>query len=205
VRQRRPWHITCKLLLPADALRVDSRGIGALTGGSMTMTTENLVAQIAGSLKAAKAAVEGLTGVFRRLAQEHGELTALMLRVNRSRDPELRAKLFPTIRQELLSHERGEVEVVYAALEKPLETQSIVAQHRQEMVELEKLLEQLCNLAYDDPAWDTSFAALTECVQRHAAEEEQAFFPTAQRILGASASRELLLRYEAVKDGYPLR
>jgi hypothetical protein len=30
-------------------------------------------------------------------------------------------------------------------------------------------------------------------VQRHAAEEEQAFFPTAQRVLGAAASRALLL------------
>jgi Hemerythrin HHE cation binding domain len=169
------------------------------------MTSESLVAQIAGSLQAAKARVEGLTGVFRKLAQEHGELSALMLRVSRSRDVALRERLLPTIRQQLLSHERGEIEVVYAALEEPLETQGIVAQHRQEVVELDKMLEQLCNLECADPAWASAFAALTECVQRHAAEEEQEFFPTAQRVLGGATARELSLRYHAIKEGYSQR
>lgn len=168
-------------------------------------TSKDLVARIAGSLKAAAAAVEGLTGVFRTLAQEHGEMTALMLRVNRSRDPALRAELFPALRQALWLHERSEIGAVYSALERALETQRIVAQHHPEAAELEQLLERLDRMQYDDPAWGTAFAALTECAQRHAADEEREFFPAAQRVLGASASRELLHRYAALKEGYQFR
>jgi hemerythrin superfamily protein len=152
-----------------------------------------------GGVKAAKATLEGLTGVFRHLAQEHGEVTALLLRVKMSSDPKVRAELFPTIRKELLSHERGEVEVVFAAMELHTALRPMVAQHRQEAAELEKLLEQLSSLPYDDQVWVTTFAAMVDTVQRHALEEENEIFPTAERVLGEDAAKALLPRFESVK------
>jgi hypothetical protein len=62
-----------------------------------------------GAVKATKAKIKGLTGVFERLSREHGEVMALLLRVKASSHPEVRAELFPKIRAELLSHEKGEL------------------------------------------------------------------------------------------------
>jgi Hemerythrin HHE cation binding domain len=170
----------------------------------MVTATQKIASQVMGGMKATKATLEGLTGVFRKLAQEHGEVTALLLRVKASADPKLRAELFPVIRKELLGHERGETEVVYAALEIPAETQAIVAQHRQEAVELEKLLDQLTTLDYADEMWATTFAAMVDTVQRHVAEEEGEFFPAGQRVLGSDVAEQLQARYEDVKASFTL-
>jgi hemerythrin superfamily protein len=168
----------------------------------MVTAAQKVASQVMGGMKATKATFEGLTGVFRHLAKEHGEVTALLLRVKASSDPKLRAELFPVIRNELLGHERGETEVVFAALEVPAETQAIAAQHRQEAVELEKLLEQLSHLDYADAQWVTTFEAMVDTVQRHAKEEEEQFFPTAQRVLGSDVAEQMQARYEDVKAAY---
>jgi hemerythrin superfamily protein len=170
----------------------------------MVSTPEKIASKAMGGMKAAKATIEGLSGVFRHLAQEHGEVTALLLRVKMSSDPKVRIELFPTIRKELLGHERCELDVVYPAMEPHAELQQMVAQHRQEAAELEKLLEQLVALDYRDEAWMTTFASMVDTIQRHTQEEENQIFPAAQRVLGDEESEALLPRFEAVKNAAPL-
>src|SRR5579884_4353382 len=80
---------------------------------SMPTRTEQIASKAMGAMKVAKATVKGLGGVFRKLSQEHGEVTALLMRVKRSSDVEVRRSLFPDIRRELLCHEKAELEVVY--------------------------------------------------------------------------------------------
>lgn len=170
----------------------------------MVSTPEKIASTAMGGMKAAKATVEGLTGVFRHLAQEHGEVTALLLRVKMSSDPKVRIELFPTIRKELLSHERGELDVVFPAMEPHDELKQMVAQHRQEAAELEKLLEQLVALDYHDDAWMTTFSGMVDTIQRHTQEEESQIFPAAQNALGDDEANALLPRFEAVKKSVQL-
>jgi len=159
---------------------------------------EEAASKTMGKLNEGKAALAGLKGVFRHLAEEHGEVTALLLRVKTSSDVDVRAKLFPEICKELLSHEKGELRVIYPALREHPDTQSIAEEHELEAGQLETLLEQLSGIGYDNPSWKTSFDALVEMVKLHTSEEEKHWFPAAQKALG-ERTEQLLSLYERAK------
>ena len=165
----------------------------------MPNPVENLASKAMGAMKGGKAALEGLSGVFRKLAQEHGEVAALLMRVKSSSDPKVRADLFPTIRKELLSHEKGEMTIVYPAFREFPETIDIAEKHDREAGALRNQLELLNTTVYDDPSWMTQFDALVDLVQRHVSEEEHDFFPKGQKVLG-DRSDELQKEFEEVKS-----
>jgi len=58
----------------------------------MPNPAEELASKAMGAMKVGKATIEGLTGIFRKLAQEHGEVSALLMRVKSSSDPQVRAE-----------------------------------------------------------------------------------------------------------------
>ena len=58
----------------------------------MTNPLEEIASRAMGAAKGVKATFAGLTGVFKQLAEEHGEVSALLLRVKNSKDPEVRAE-----------------------------------------------------------------------------------------------------------------
>ena len=165
----------------------------------MPNPVENFASKAVGTVKSAKAAIEGLSGVFRKLAQEHGEVSALLVRVKHSSDPEVRSTLFAEIKQQLLAHEKAELKAVYPVLMEHVDTQQIAARHHQEAADLEQMIVELDALSVRDASWQARFAALADTVQRHAAEEEQQFFPRAERVLGEGVASALLPRYEAAK------
>jgi hemerythrin superfamily protein len=160
---------------------------------------ENIASKAVGKLKSAKASVEGLSGVFRKLAQEHGEVAALLMRVKHSSDPGVRSTLFTTIRKELLAHEKSELKAVYPVLMENADTQQIATHHNQEAAQLEQMIAELTALDVGDAGWQTKFEALADTVQHHAKEEEEQFFPQAQRVLGEAVADALLPRYENAK------
>jgi hemerythrin superfamily protein len=165
----------------------------------MPNRVENIASKAVGKLKSAKAAVEGLSGVFRRLAQEHGEVTALLMRVKHSSDPKVRSTLFATIKKELLAHEKSELKAVYPVLLEHPDTQQIAAHHNQEAAQLEQMITELAALDAGDASWQAKFEALADTVQHHATEEEEQIFPQAQRVLGEGVPDALLAAYEKTK------
>jgi hemerythrin superfamily protein len=150
----------------------------------MTNPAEELASKAMGAVKMGKATIEGLTGIFKKLAQEHGEVSALLMRVNSSSDPQVRAELFPKIRAELLSHEQGEMTVLYPAYREFPETAAIADKHDREAGQLQKMIEAVSTTEYQDPNWATRFDALVDLVKRHVAEEEEDIFPKGQKALG---------------------
>src|SRR5262245_17529982 len=82
--------------------------LGQLRGQNMTSKIEEMAAKAVGVAKAAKATLEGFDGVFRHIVQEHGEVSALLMRLKLSSDPDTRRELWSDIRKELLSHEQAE-------------------------------------------------------------------------------------------------
>ena len=143
--------------------------------------------------------VSGLLGVFSRLAQEHSELTNLMLKLRMSSDLELREQLFPTVRDAVLCHERAETQVVYLAMSKKEQTRLIAAKHRRTAGELETLVDRLCALDYSSASWESTFALLFDAFEQHTIEEESYYFPIAQRVLGEAKAQALLEQYEAAR------
>jgi len=167
----------------------------------MSNPVESAASKVMGAAKDVKATFKGLTGVFKHLMEEHGKVAALLKRVNGSSDEKVRAELYPTIRKELLAHEKGEVDAVYPVLAQFAETRGIAAQHDSEASELKAAIAAVDALAFNDPSWGPEFERLVKLVERHVAEEESDFFPKAQDVLGENEAKALLPRFEAAKQG----
>lgn len=161
----------------------------------MPTRTETIASKAMGAMKMAKATVKGLGGVFRKLSQEHGEVTALLMRVKRSTDVEVRRSLFPDIRRELLAHEKGELEVVYPAFRQYPELVKIADEHQAEAGQMEQVIQQLSSTDYADASWGRMFERLVDLVTKHASEEEDDYFPKASRVMGDEEPDVLEKRY----------
>lgn len=168
----------------------------------MTNPIEEMTSKGMGKAKAAKASVKGLKGVFKQLAEEHGEVSALLKRVSMSNDPSVRAELFPKIRKELLSHERGELDELYPLLRQHDETRQMAQDHDSEANEMEALLAQLQAERVEAPQWGENFSRLADIVEHHAREEENEYFPRAQEVLGEQKAVELEQRYLSAKQAF---
>ncbi len=166
----------------------------------MPNSLEEAASKTMGTIKAVKATVKGLSGVFKKLMQEHGEVSALMKRVSVSADEAVRRELYPTIRKELLSHEKGELSAVYPVLSQHAETLEIAEQHAREASELDAAIKVLDALDLAGSEWVPAFEHLFTLVKRHVDEEESEFFPKAQRTIGEQQAKALESRYEAAKD-----
>ena len=166
----------------------------------MPSTFEEAASKTMGTIKVVQATVRGLSGVFKRLMQEHGEVSALMRRVSLSTDESVRRDLYPTIRKELLSHEKGELNAVYPVLGQHAETLEMAEQHAREASELDAAIKALDALDLAGSEWAPAFEHLFMLVKRHVDEEEREFFPKAQATIGDQQAKVLESRYEAAKD-----
>lgn len=165
----------------------------------MPNQVEKIASEVMGAVKSAKASFEHLTGVFKELTREHGEVSALLSRVKMTSDPEVRRNLFPTIREKLLAHEKGELSEVYPVFRRYPELAPFAEQHEREAGALERMLEQLSVTGYAEPAWANTFKELVSAVQSHVKEEENEFFPAASKTLGKEMTEEMKTRYLATK------
>jgi hypothetical protein len=166
----------------------------------MPHRTEKVVSEVMGAAKSAKAKLEGLQGVFQHLMREHGEVTALLLRVKASTDPKVRAEFFPLIRQELLSHEIGELADVYPVFAEYPALAEFAEEHEEDASELEERIDLVTETPYDDERWAPRFAELVDLVSAHVEDEEERYFPAASKVIGRQQSEEMLSRFEETKE-----
>jgi hemerythrin superfamily protein len=164
----------------------------------MPNNTDMLISKGKGMIKGMKARLDGVVGIFRTLAEQHSEVEALLNRVKR--DAARRRDLWPTIRGELRSHERAEVQELYPVLREQEPTRSLAEQHDAEAGDLERLIARLDATETSSDAWGTMFDELAEAVVAHAREEETVIFPLAQSLLGHARAKELDERFLAAKQ-----
>jgi hypothetical protein len=164
----------------------------------MTTKPEEMASKVMGGAKAAKATLEGFDGVFRHLVREHGEVSALLLRLKASSDPEKRRELWPTIRKELLSHEQGEKREVYPTLRTEAETRPMADEHDKDAGDMEEAIAELTAVAVDSDQWQPTLERLITMVQEHVRDEEEEYFPIADRVF-KDRSDDMLARFEKAK------
>lgn len=157
---------------------------------------DSLLSKGAGKMHGVRARLDGLVGVFQTLAEEHGEVSALLKRLQER--PEKQPELWPTIRRELLSHERAEQRVVYPVLLRHPETQIFAEQHEQEATQLEAMIERLDRATIDE--WPSLYNQLVDTVIHHAKEEESEIFPIARQVIGDATAKDLDDRFLAAKQ-----
>lgn len=163
----------------------------------MPTSMDHLIAKGTGAVHSLEARLHGLTGVFRVLAEQHGEAGALLERVKA--DPDKRMALWPTIRQELTSHEKGELATVYPVLRQFAETRPMADRHDAEAGELSSLIERIDQTSPSSDEWSRFFEQLVTMVEDHVEEEEREIFPEAQKVIGADRAEELAPRFLAAK------
>lgn len=150
--------------------------------------------------KASQATFQGLTGVFKHLVQEHGEVSALLNRLAHTSDAGTRARLYPEIRRKLLAHERAEASEVYAALAEHEMTVRLATAHEDQLHRIESVISELdrCDVASTD--WERGVNLLVQAVEQHVFDEEGDYFPRAQNVIGDASAQALQERYEAKKQ-----
>ncbi len=166
----------------------------------MPNSVQKAAAKTMGTVEGAKARLQGLSGVFKKLMQEHREVSALMKRVSMSSEETVRRELYPTIRRELLCHEKAELSAVYPVLSQHSETSEIAEIHARDASELDAAIQALDALDFSGKEWVPGFEHLFGLVKRHVEEEEGEFFPKAQKALGDEQAEVLESRYEAAKE-----
>ena len=151
-----------------------------------------------GKVKAVKARLSGLVGVFKTLAEQHGEVTVLLERAKSSN--EKFAELWPTIRRELLSHEQAELRELYPVLRADAATRELADHHDAEAAELEQLIRAIDELAIGSPERAPMYQRLIDAVRDHAREEESHIFPRAQEAMGKPRAEALEARLLTAKQ-----
>jgi hemerythrin superfamily protein len=164
----------------------------------MTTSMDKIVSTGKGKLKGVKARLDGLTGIFKTLTAEHGEVSALLERAKDS--VERRAELWPTIRAQLLSHERGEIRELYPVLRSMDATAELADHHDAEAKDMEDMILDLDHLPITTDAWGLLFDQLADAVLHHAEEEETEMFPQAQAALGEALTQELDAKFRLTKQ-----
>lgn len=155
----------------------------------MPTRTDELLSQGMGKAKAVKARLSGLVGVFNKLAEQHGQVSAMLKRVQGNQDK--RTELWPTIRKDLLAHERAELRTVYPELKLHDMTKLMAEDHDREAVELEELIHKIDGALMTSDEWGRLFDDLVDMIQRHVQEEEKSIFPKALETIGPQRAREL--------------
>lgn len=148
-------------------------------------------------IKAGEATFQGLTGVFRLLVEEHGEIWVLLKRAAHSSDLEVRSRLYPEIRRRLLAHERAEIAELYSELSQHEMTVRLAVGHQDQVRHLEAVLSELDGLDVASPEWERAMELLVQTVEQHVFDEEGDYFPRAQSVLGEERAKALTERYEA--------
>ena len=151
-----------------------------------------------GKVKEVKARLSGLVGVFATLAEQHGEVAALLESAKHS--DEKFAELWPMIRRELISHEQGELRELYPVLRAHGATRELADHHDAEAAQMEQLIGVIDNLGIGSPARRDQYEQLVDMVLHHAREEETDIFPKAQDAIGKDKAKELEERFLAVKQ-----
>jgi hypothetical protein len=154
----------------------------------------------AGQLKGAVAALKGLTGIFKTLVQQHGEVAVMLKRLKGTDDANKRLELWAEVRSELLSHERAEMRVLYPELRKVEQTKDIADKHDEEGKELEATVFKIDGVDTGSADWDPQLNALIDLVDKHISEEEKEWFPEASEALGKDVAAELNDRFMAQKE-----
>jgi hemerythrin superfamily protein len=156
-----------------------------------------------GKLRAAKEVIQGHAGIFKRLAEEHGEVSVMLKRVAASTpDSDVRRELFPKIRQELLSHAKAEESEFYSLLRSREETSELVADSLEDHQEMEDLLAELSAMEPSSASWKDTFDRLVVAVQEHVKQEEDELFSEASDILSKEEAQEIEQRFLASKADF---
>jgi hemerythrin superfamily protein len=151
------------------------------------------------ALLASATAGRPLTGVFATLVDQHREVLELLRHAGTAPDATRRQERWVEARRRLLSHERAEASVVYAALEGFDAVDTFLQQHTQQALELETAVQDLDASDAESDLWIERLRDVLALLDDHVRDEETDFFQRAQRLLGENTARDLDDRFASAQ------
>jgi hemerythrin superfamily protein len=161
----------------------------------MSNRMDEMMAHGMGKAHGMRARLDGLLGVFKVLAEQHGEAGALLKKIRG--DAAKRTELWPKLRAALTAHEQAELRAVYPALREYAELAPLADQHEGEAGELSAMIERIDATNIKSPQWGSLFDQLADMVLAHVDEEEGSIFPQAIAIMGDARAKELAPKFQA--------
>lgn len=136
-------------------------------------------------------------GVLSKLQQHHQAIARLIRDINERIDMGSNdyARLYQSLRRELLCHTMAEEESFFEALTPFEECRDDVRDGRDEHEEIEELLHEL-DRTVEEEDWHSTFNELEDAVERHFREVEQVTFPLATRVLSPDDLVKLAAVYQ---------
>lgn len=156
--------------------------------------------QIMGKGKGAAKALAGYAPVFQHLASEHGEVSAMMMRIASSDDIRTREETFTELYRNLRAHAHAEDKEFYPPLRQYSELEGVVTQCMRDHEDIESRLEQLNTADKSTDSWMNSFNQLKQAVESHVQREENDLFPKANDLLDRDQARQIQDRLERVEE-----
>jgi hemerythrin superfamily protein len=132
-----------------------------------------------------------LAGVFKTLAEQHRRVLQLLGEASSIEGTSARQERWADARRRLLSHEKAEIQVVYARLQDAQGASSTIEQHSQQASELETAIQELDATDAASDLWIERLRDIIAMLADHVRDEELDFFPQAQRLIGENLAHEL--------------
>mgnify|MGYP001328113553 CR=1 FL=1 len=159
--------------------------------------------KLVGKVKGLGKRLQGYRGVFRRLAEDHGELSTLVLRLQAATgEAPARRELFPLIRRQIQAHLRAEQQELHAPLRRFRQARLLLGQQVEEQRRVEGLLEQLAVTDHSTPAWSRWFEDLARLWGEHVENEEEQLFPLARDLLPPDELDLMAERFLRTREGF---
>ncbi len=116
------------------------------------------------------------------LKSDHDKVKKMLAEGERTtaRAEKTRAKLFDTLRAEMMIHERIEEEIFYPALKEHPKAKEIVLEAYEEHGVVDMVMAEIESVPFDDETWGAKFTVMKENIEHHIEEEEKELFKQAR-------------------------
>ena len=116
------------------------------------------------------------------LTQQHDEVEALIVKIERTRDRATKRVLFAELADKLAAHATIEEEVFYPAVY-ARQTEDLLRESTEEHLQIKRVLVDLLELDVDDDQFDAKLAVMKENIEHHARDEEEGeLFPKVEQL-----------------------
>jgi len=133
-----------------------------------------------------------MSTIYEEIKKDHDLHRDLLDRLDKtSGDSPERRELFEKLRVEMTAHANAEEQTFYASLIEDPETQEQARHSIAEHKETDDLLEELDEMAFDNPGWLAKFRKLKEELEHHMEEEEEEVFPEARDVIESDNAEQL--------------
>lgn len=125
------------------------------------------------------------------LTEDHRAMKKLLKELGETEGSKTREELFSRIQRDLAAHEAIEEEIFYPALRDHPRAKDIVLEAYVEHDVVERLMDELARLPFDDEMWGPKAKVMTENVEHHIEEEEGEMFQKARQVFEDEELRQL--------------